>query len=162
MTSVCVGCRILENIIYIYGVSEPVLKCSNELLTTRESSTVSIERPVLSRVKTEPGLKTIYELSDDSDGNVDVLRSENKVQDLLSPEVVLKETTPQVRLPCNPTQSKVVAKFVVSIIHSLMRLGERKRSKSVLSRINFDAIRIQQVDYLPPCYDGDAIFEFLP
>jgi hypothetical protein len=43
-----------------------------------------------------------------------------------------------------------------------MRLGACKRSKSVLSQINFDAIRLQQVDYLPPRYDGDVIFEFPP
>ena len=32
----------------VYGVSESVLECSTELLTTRESSTISIERPLLS------------------------------------------------------------------------------------------------------------------
>ena len=52
--------------------------------------------------------------------------------------------------------------LVASIIHSLMRLGTRKWSKNVLSRINFDAIKLQHVDYLPPCYDGDVIFEFPP
>ena len=55
-----------------------MLECSTELLAPKESSTVSIKRPVLSRVKIEPGLKTIYELSDDSDGDVEVLRSETK------------------------------------------------------------------------------------
>ena len=139
-----------------------MLQCSTELLTPRESSTVSIERPVLSRVKIEPGLKTIYELSDDSNGDVEVLRSENKVQVSQSPEVVRKETTPHVSHSRNHGQSKVVASLVVSIIHSLMCLGARKRSKSVLSRINFDAIKLQQVDYLPPRYDGDVIFEFPP
>ena len=146
----------------VYGVSESMLECSTELLTPKESSTVSIERPVLSRVKIEPGLKTIYELSDDSDGDVEVLRSESKVQSSLSPQIVRKETTPLVSPSRNPGQSKVVSSPVVSIIHSLMRLGARKRSKSVLSRINFDAIRLQQVDYLPPRYDGDVIFEFPP
>ena len=64
----------------VYGVSESMLECSTELLTPRESSTVSIERPVLSKVKIEPGLHTIYELSDDSDGDVEVLKSESQVQ----------------------------------------------------------------------------------
>ena len=63
----------------VYGVSESEFMCSTKLLTTRESSTVSIERPLLSRVKIEPGLKTIYELNDDSDGDVEVLRSEIKI-----------------------------------------------------------------------------------
>jgi hypothetical protein len=115
---------------------------SGPLLTPRESSTVSIERPVLSKVKIEPGLKTIYKLSDDSDGDVEFLKSESEVQPLLSTEVVRKETTPHVSPSRNPGQSKVVASPVVSIIHSLMGLGAHKRSKSVLSRINFDAIRL--------------------
>jgi hypothetical protein len=32
----------------------------------------------------------------------------------------------------------------------------------MLSQINFDAIRLQQVDYLPLRYDGDVIFEVPP
>ena len=37
----------------VYGVSKFVLKCLTEFLTTRESSIVSIERQVLSKVKIE-------------------------------------------------------------------------------------------------------------
>jgi hypothetical protein len=77
------------------------LNCSTELLTPRESSTVSIEKPVLFRVKIEPGLNTIFELNDDSDSEVEVLRSENKLQVALSPEVVRKETT----LPINHSRN---------------------------------------------------------
>jgi hypothetical protein len=126
----------------VYGVPESVLDCSTELLTPRESSTVSIERPVLSRVKIEPGLITIYELSDDSDSEVEVLRSESKVQVAMFPEVVRKETTPPVSPSRNLAQSKVVTSPVVSIIHSLMCLRARKRSKSVLFQINFYAIKL--------------------
>jgi hypothetical protein len=146
----------------VYGVSESMFECSTELLTPRESSTVSIERPVLSKVKIEPGLNTIYELSDDSDGDVELLRSKSEVQPSISTEAVRKETILLVSPSRHPGQSKVVASPVVSIVTSLMCLGGRKRSKSVFSRINFDAIRIQQVDYLPPRYNGDVIFEFPP
>jgi len=115
---------------------------------------------VLSKVKIELGLKTIYELSDDSDRDVEFLKSESEVQPSLSTEAVRKETTPRVSPSRNPRQSKVVASPVVSIVTSLMCFGGRKWSKSVLFRINFDAIRLQQVDYLPPRYDGHVIFEF--
>jgi hypothetical protein len=40
----------------VYGVFDSMLKCSTELLTSRESSTVSVEIPVMSMVKIEPGL----------------------------------------------------------------------------------------------------------
>jgi hypothetical protein len=115
---------------------------------------------VLSRVKIESGLNTIYELSDDSDSEVEVLRSESKFQATLSLEIVRKETTLHVNPSFNLGQSKVVANPIV--IHSLMRLGARKWSKTVLSRLNFDAIKLQQVDYLPPRYDANIIFEFPP
>jgi len=133
----------------VYGVSDSMLECSTELLTPRESSTVSVERPMLSKVKIEPSLQTIYELSDDSDGDVEVLKSESPVQPSLTPEAVRKETTPHVSPSRHLDQAKVVASPALSIVHSLMRLGACKRSKSVFSRINFDAIRLQQVDYLP-------------
>ena len=100
-----------------------MLECSTELLTPKESYTVSIERPVLSRVKIEPNLNTIYELSDDSDGDVKVLKLKSLVQPSLIPKVVRKETTPHISPSQNHNQSKVVASLVVSIIHSLMRLG---------------------------------------
>ena len=64
----------------VYGVSKSIFECSTELLTPKESSTVSIERPVLSKVKIEPGLNTIFELSDDSDGDVEFLKSASRVQ----------------------------------------------------------------------------------
>ena len=136
-----------------------MFECLTEFLTPKESSTVSIERPMLSKVKIEPSLNTIHELSDDSDGDVEFLKQKRKVQASLSPQVAPKETTPPLSPSRNPGQAKVVARPTVSIIHSLMRLGARKRSKSVLSRINFDAIRLQQVDYLPPRYNGDVIFK---
>jgi hypothetical protein len=139
-----------------------MFECSIEVLTPKESSTVSIERYVLSKVKIEPDLNTIYELNDDSDGDVEILKLESEVQPSISTEAVRKETTPPVSPSRHPVQSKVVASPVVNIVTSLMCLGSCKWSKNVLSHINFDVIRIQQVDYLPPCYNGDVIFEFPP
>ena len=147
---------------HVYGVPGFVLDGSTELLTPKESSTVSIERTMLSKFKIEPDLETIYELSDDSDNEVEILRAESKVQAAHSPEVVRKETTQHISVSLTPSESKVGATPVVSIIHSLMHLGARKRSKNVLYRINFDAIKLQHVNYLPPRYDGDVIFEFPP
>ena len=110
----------------VYGVSESMFECSTELLTPRESSTISIERSVLSKVKIELGLNTIYELRDDFDGDVEVLKSKSPVQPSLTPEVVRKETTPPISPSRHPGQAKVVASPTVNIIHSLMHLGARE------------------------------------
>ena len=139
-----------------------MLDGSTELLTPKEPSIVSIERPLLCRVQTKPGLETIHKLNDDSDSEVEILRLKSKFQVAQSPEVVCKETIRPVIVYPTPGESKVGASPVVSIIHSLLRLGARKRSNNVLSEINFDAIKLQQIDYLPPRYGGDVIFKFPP
>jgi hypothetical protein len=110
----------------IYGVFESMFECSTKFLTPRESSTISIERSVLSKVKIELGLNTIYELRDDFDGDVEVLKSKSPVQPSLTPEVVRKETTPPISPSRHPGQAKVVASPTVNIIHSLMHLGARE------------------------------------
>lgn len=38
----------------------------------------------------------------------------------------------------------------------------RKRSKNVLSQIDYASIKIKTVEFLPPCYNDDVIFEFPP
>lgn len=50
----------------------------------------------------------------------------------------------------------------VSIVQRLKNLGARKRSKNVLSQIDYNTIRIESVEFLLPVYDGDIIFEFPP
>ena len=50
----------------LYGDSESVLAGSTKLLTPRTSSIVSVKALVLSKVKIEPCLETIFELRDDS------------------------------------------------------------------------------------------------
>ena len=50
-----------------YGLSDSLLAASTEVPSPPQSSTASIQTPLFSRVKVEPGLETIYELSDDSD-----------------------------------------------------------------------------------------------
>src|ERR1700738_138167 len=146
----------------VYGVSESVLDASTELLTSRESSTVCIETPVLSKVKVEPGLDTIHELSDDTENEVELLRPVRKVDRALSPQATRREATLPVSPSRTSTPSNIVPKLAGSIVHSLMKLSARKRSKNVLSRIDFNAMKLQQVDFLPPRYNGDIIFEFPP
>ena len=59
--------------------------------------------------------------------------------------------------PANPPPSETL-----SVVESLKKLAARKRSKNVLSRIDYNTIQIQQVEFLPPHYNGDIIFEFPP
>lgn len=53
-----------------YSLSDSLLAASTEVVTPRELSTVSIHAPIVFRVKVEPGLNRIYELSDDTDNDM--------------------------------------------------------------------------------------------
>src|SRR5579875_2031106 len=50
-----------------YGVAKSGVDSSAAVFTTRTSSTVCLETPLPAKVKLEPGLHTIYELSDESE-----------------------------------------------------------------------------------------------
>ena len=51
-----------------YGLTKSLLDASTDVMSTRASSTTSIQMPILRQVKVEPRLHTIHELSDDSKG----------------------------------------------------------------------------------------------
>ena len=154
----------------VYGITESVLGASTELLTPRSSTTVCINSdPPLRKVKTEPGLQTIFELSDSDSENVLETTVLPEVKDTTLPTAdeipAIVVTSLKSSVPCTPAVSPPSIPAVSpsnSVVQCLMKLSARKRSKSVLSRINFDAIRMQEVEYLPPQYNGDVIFEFPP
>lgn len=145
-----------------YGLSESLLAASTDVLTPPQSSTASIRPPSLSKVKVEPRLETIYELSDDSADD------EVPISTATVPKSVRPQTTPPVfHVKSTPeftpsTHKHDPSRFPasVSVVDSLQKLVDRKRSKSILSRIDYNTIQIQQVEFLPPQYDRDVIFEF--
>ena len=144
----------------VYGVSESKLECSTEHLTTKKSSTVSIERPLMFRVKIEPSPKTIYELSDDSDGDVEVLRLDSKIQISLSPQIFCKETTPPVGPSRDPSQAKVVASQLSTFL-TFYETKDEDPSRHVerfVERVISSIITNQQhwLVWFPTTLDGEA------
>jgi hypothetical protein len=51
---------------------------------------------------------------------------------------------------------------LVSIVACLKKLGSRPGSKNPLKNLDFNSIRHERVDFLPPKFDGDVLFEFPP
>lgn len=138
-----------------YGISISLMDASTELLTSRESSMSSVQTPSLRKVKIEPGLRTIYELRDSCPlPNVDVSHMFEKC----STKYLPKDPDSQ---PTSNSTGNSTSKST-SVIDSLKQLASRKRSKNVLSKIDYDTITIERVEYLPPTFDGDIIFEFPP
>ena len=95
---------------------------------------------MLSKVKVEHGLDTIHELSDDTEYEVELLRPVRLVNRALSPEATRREATLPVNSSRTSTPSNIVPEHVGNIVHSLMKLSARKRSKNVLFQIDFNAI----------------------
>ena len=42
----------------------------------------------------------------------------------------------------------------------LKRLHATKGSRNALKKVNYDNIKHLKVDYLPPVFNGDVVFEF--
>lgn len=138
-----------------FGLSDSLMGASTELLVLKESSTCSIQAIVPTRVKLEPELETIYELSDD---------------ELPEPHDVYKVRTSSYPVPqcsAGSTSSATIAALspstkIHSIVECLKKLVGRKGSRNVFKQIDYHTVDIHGVEFLPPKYNGDIIFEFLP
>ena len=140
----------------VFGLSES-MNASTVLLTPRNSSTLCTEAPLLSRVKIEPGLRVSIDLSDSSDDegrpSHPSIRSSAKRPSPSSSQDS-RRTTPFLI----PSQTRKL----ISILPSLRSLGSMPGSKSVLKKLNYDSIRTENVDFLPPSFNGDVIFILPP
>lgn len=145
----------------LYGVTESILAGSTEILTPNQSSTCTQQTPLLRKVKIEPGLEPILLLSDSEDEcEPPVLPHCRPLVDPFPPPVShpVQSPAPSIGKPPLPRRSTHSS----SIIDCLKTLSAMKGSKSVLSKIDYNSIPVQRVQYLPPTFDGDALFEFPP
>lgn len=149
-----------------YGLSHSLLDASTKVLTPQLTSTASIQTPILSRVKVEPGLEMIYELSDDFGDDASLIcklhlhcsyNSSSALQ-------ILDQKSSSVSRPSGAQQSPTfVASSLVILVQCLQclkKFGPRKRSKNIQSQNDYDTIQVLQVEFLPPLYDVEIIFEF--
>ena len=149
-----------------YGLSDSLPPCSTELLTPRVSSTSTLLLPTRPMIKVEPGLPEITLLSDDLEDDLPSQVPSTKTQDpspcqrsFLSPiSNSCQESGPSYSKPPLPQKRN----DGVSIIDCLKRLCSRRGSKSALSKLDFNNIKTEKVEFLPPCFDSDVIFELPP
>ena len=47
-----------------------------------------------------------------------------------------------------------------SILDCLKRLRATKSSRNALKKVDYDSVQHLKVDYLPPIFNGDVVFEF--
>jgi hypothetical protein len=131
----------------VYGVSDSVMAASTELVTPHHSSIGTVQLTPASRVKVEHAKELITILSDDSDGN--------------SPIVALPMTSPLVNspLPESSQPPHVGHQKSLSVVDSLKRIRASKGARNVFKTLNFDSLDIQRVQFLPPTFNWDVLFE---
>jgi hypothetical protein len=143
----------------VYGVSESVMAASTELIPPHRSSTDTVQLTPATRVKIEHAEELITILSDDSDGN--------------SPAVAPRIASPLVNssvpgsyhrssIPLSHTVSYVGHQKTLSVVDSLKRIRATKGTRNVFKSLDFDSLDIQRVQFLPPLFNGDVLFEFPP
>jgi hypothetical protein len=143
----------------VYGMSDSVMAASTELVTSHRSSTGTVQLTLATHVKVEhvEELNTI--LSDDSDGN--------------SPTIALPMTSPLVNssllescqkssIPLSHPPPYVGHQKFLSVVDSLKRIRASKGARNVFKTLNFDSLDIQRVQFLPPTFNGDVLFELPP
>jgi hypothetical protein len=130
------------------------MNATTVLLTPRSSSILCTEAPLLSRVKIEPCLRVSIDLSDSSDEEERPSHPSSAKRPSPSSSRDSRRTTPF--LMTSQTTK------LINILPSLRSLGSMPGSKSVLKKLNYDSIRIEDVDFLPPSFNGDVIFILPP
>jgi hypothetical protein len=133
------------------------MAASTELALSLWSPSFTNYIPVSSRVKVEPSVESITILSDDSNVSSpqDATPAKCRSGNLPSHDVPNESpacTSQTVLQPSLQSQS--------SILNCLKRLRFTKGSRNALKKVDYDSVQHLKVDYLPPVFNGDVVFEF--
>lgn len=150
----------------VYGLCESVPCSSVEFHAPRLSSTSTQQNPMPPKVKVEPGIETINILSDDSDNDFPAPPCCSKQHDHATSHQPSPSSVSRSSHARRPSNSKpplpIQVNDVISVVECLKVLGSRRGSKSLLSKLDFNSIKVEKVEFLPPSFDGDVVFELPP
>jgi hypothetical protein len=137
-------------------MSDSLMAASTELVTFHRSSIGTIQLIPLSWVKVERDEELITILSDDSDGNSPLGVPPNR-----SPLVdsSLQDSFETTRTPISHSPPHVGLQKSLSVVNSLKRIWATKGARNVFKILDFDSLDIQSVQFLPPSFNGDVLFE---
>jgi hypothetical protein len=140
----------------LYGLSESTMATSTELAPSLRSPSFTNRTPVSSKVKEEPGVESITILSDDSDVSSPQDATPAKCRSGNPPSQDVPNESPActsqiVLQPALQSQS--------SVLDCLKRLHFTKGSRNALKKVDYDSVQHLKVDYLPPVFNGDVVFE---
>ena len=140
----------------VYGVPQSRPQVSTEIRTPPHSSASTFNTPPGVRVKIEPGIHTVIHLSDSSDSDEPVHSAHKVEPSSSSPRP--PSVTPPLLSPLPPPNSKPT----FSIVQCLRTLSSMPGSKNILKKLDYNTLRIEEVNFLPPRFDGNVMFVLPP
>jgi hypothetical protein len=152
-----------------FGLIAALTAASTDLLSM-PSDMSSIQPPLLHHVKLECPDDLVHLSSDSSEGELsnvilltavaDTLISDSKDTEPLKSIYTPISSFSHSSFSCPPFHPNT-RKFP-SIMQSLRRLASVHGSRNKLAFIDYDKIAYHKVQYLPPSYNGNILFELLP
>jgi hypothetical protein len=111
-----------------------------------------LNTPPVVKVKIEPGIHTVIHLSNSSDG--DETHVSTPIHKPSSSSLRSTFVTPPLvfLLPPSPTKPPI------SILQCLHTLASMSGRKIILRKLDYDTLQIEEVNVLPPRFDGKWMF----
>ena len=143
----------------VYGLPKFQIEVSNVAIPCRSSISTLSTLPVL-RVKTEPGVDNVVDLFDSSNEDVPVQKVDVHVSTPLFPSASYVTPYPSRSMPLTPLVPST-SKPPQIIVQCLCRLVFMPDNKNVLKKIDYDKLKIQEVNHLPLHFDGPSYLSSL-
>jgi hypothetical protein len=140
----------------VYGVPQYRPQISTEICTPPFSSASTFTTLPCVRVKIEPGIHTVIHLSDSFDGD-DPVHSAHPVEPSSS-SLRPPPVTPPLSSPLPPSSST----STLSIVQCLRTLASMPGRKNILKKLDYNTLCIEEVNFLPPRFDGNVMFVLPP
>ena len=144
----------------VCGLPDSCPNVSTEIVTPPHISSSTLNTPRVVKVKIEPGIQTVIHLSDSSEGDEPPLSTpilkpspSSLNSPFLTPFVGLQPLCP---LPLSP------AKPSISILQCLRSFASMPSRKNILKKLDYDTLQIEEVNFLPPRFDGNRMFVLPP
>jgi hypothetical protein len=135
------------------------MAASMELVTPHQSSTCTVQLTPTTRVKVEHVEELITILNDDSDRNSPIL-----APPITSPLVnsFFPDSSQRSPILLSHSAPHIDHQKSLSVVDSLKRIRASKGARNVFKILDFDSLDIQRVQFLPPTFNGDVLFELPP
>ena len=144
----------------IYGLPESQITVLQDIFTSLWSSTFSLSTLPVIIVKTEPDVDNVIDLSDFLTEDEPVQNATFHDSPPLFPSASCVMPPPSRFGPLFPSVPSM-SKPPPPIVQCVRRLGVIPGSRSVLKKLDYDKIKIQEVNHLLPCFNGTQLFVFL-